>query len=103
MPSCRPRWRAGLKPLATPPSTWQIAAWHPHPTNLIRDHAARAGAVIVTKDEDFAVRQLLSGGPSLVWLRLGNTRRAALLNRFEADLPAIVAAFDRGETLVEIA
>lgn len=70
--------------------------------DVIRDHAARVGAVIVTKDEDFAIRQLLSGGPSVVWLRLGNTRRAALLNRIEADLPEIVAAFARGETLVEI-
>jgi hypothetical protein len=34
---------------------------------------------------------------------LGNTRRAALLARMEADLPAIVAALQRGETLVEIA
>jgi predicted nuclease of predicted toxin-antitoxin system len=60
------------------------------------------GAVIVTKDEDFAVRRLLMGGPSVVWLRLGNTRRVALLARVEAEVPAIVAALERGETLVEV-
>ena len=70
--------------------------------DVIRDSAASVGAVIVTKDEDFAVRRLLADGPAVVWLRLGNTRRAALLNRVEADLPAIVAALERGETLVEI-
>lgn len=68
----------------------------------IRDHAVNVGAVIMTKDEDFAVRRVLLGGPTVVWLRLGNTRRSALLSRIEADLPAIVAALERGETLVEI-
>lgn len=68
----------------------------------IRDHAARVGAVIVTKDEDFAVRRLLMGGPPVVWLRMGNTRCAALLARVEADLPALIAALERGETLVEV-
>jgi len=71
--------------------------------DVIRDYAASVGAAIVTKDEDFAVRRLLADGPAVVWLRLGNTRRAALLNRVEADLPAIVAALARGEVLVEIA
>ena len=71
--------------------------------DAIRDYAASVGAVIVTKDEDFAVRRLLAGGPAVVWLRLGNTRRTALLNRVEGDLPEIVAALERGETLVEVA
>jgi predicted nuclease of predicted toxin-antitoxin system len=70
--------------------------------DVIRNYAASVGAVIVTKDEDFAVRRLLTGGPAVVWLRVGNTRRAVLLARVEADLPAIVAALERGETLVEI-
>ena len=56
----------------------------------------------MTKDEDFAVRRLLTDGPAVVWLRVGNTRRAALLSRVEAELPAIVAALERGEILVEI-
>ena len=69
----------------------------------IHDYAASVGAAIVTKDEDFAIRRLLTDGPAVVWLRLGNTRRAALLARVEAEVPAIVAALERGETLVEIA
>jgi len=70
--------------------------------DFIRDYAGSVGAVIVTKDEDFAIRRLLAEGPAVVWLRLGNTRRAALLARVEAELPAIVAALERGETLIEI-
>jgi predicted nuclease of predicted toxin-antitoxin system len=59
--------------------------------------------VIVTKDEDFAVHQLLHGGPSIVWVRIGNTRRAELLRRFDVELPKIMAALERGETLIELA
>ncbi len=70
--------------------------------NEIHDYAAGVGAVIVTKDEDFAIRRLLSQGPAVVWLRVGNTRRIALLARIEDELPAIVAALERGETLIEI-
>jgi predicted nuclease of predicted toxin-antitoxin system len=39
-------------------------------------YAEAAGAVIVTKDEDFARRRSLEcEGPSVVWLRFGNTAR----------------------------
>jgi predicted nuclease of predicted toxin-antitoxin system len=68
----------------------------------IRKHAAEIGAAIVTKDEDFAVHRLLHEGPSIVWVRVGNTRRAALLARFESELTNIVAALERGETIVEL-
>jgi predicted nuclease of predicted toxin-antitoxin system len=68
----------------------------------IRQYAASVGAVIVTKDEDFAVHRLLREGASIVWIRIGNTRRDELLRRIEAELSAIVAALEQGETLVEI-
>ena len=56
----------------------------------------------MTKDEDFAVHHILSSGPAVVSLRVGNTRRAALLDRMERELNAIVAALQRGEALVEV-
>jgi predicted nuclease of predicted toxin-antitoxin system len=73
------------------------------PDGVIRAHAAGTGAVIVTKDEDFAVHRVLHGGPAVVWIRTGNIRRAELLRRIEADLGAIVAVLGRGEALVEVA
>ncbi len=73
------------------------------PDTEIRRYAASAGAVIVTKDEDFAVRVVLEGGPAVVWVRLGNVRRTELLRRIDADFHALLAALERGETLVEIA
>lgn len=58
--------------------------------------------MIITKDEDFAVHLLLHGGPAIVWLRLGNTRRPELLARIDADFERIVDAMRGGETLVEV-
>ena len=69
----------------------------------IWDRAIEIGAVIVTKDEDFAVRRVLEGkGPSIVWVRFGNTTRAEALARFEQHLRGILDALQQGEGLVEI-
>jgi predicted nuclease of predicted toxin-antitoxin system len=59
--------------------------------------------VIVTKDEDFAARRILAKqGPQIVWVRLPNARRRDLLVWFERVLPQLLAALERGETIVEI-
>ena len=68
----------------------------------IRKYAASRDAIIITKDEDFAVHNVLWNGPPVVWVRIGNTRRKELLRRIEADFEAVVAALERGETLVEM-
>lgn len=71
-----------------------------------REIWARAGAtssIIITKDEDFVT--LLStrpNGASVIWLRVGNTIRRALLAWFEQLLPQIEKALASGETLVEM-
>lgn len=48
------------------------------------------------------VRHRLTGGSPVVLPALGNTRRAALLERVEAELPAVLAALEQGDTLIEI-
>ena len=69
----------------------------------IWNHALVIGAVIVSKDEDFAQRKILSGGgPAVVWVRLPNTRRRDLLVWFDGVLPPILRALERGETLIEV-
>jgi predicted nuclease of predicted toxin-antitoxin system len=66
-------------------------------------HAQDSGAVIVSKDDDFVtLRALSTAGPSVVWVRYGNCRRAALLERFSKALPAVLEAIDRGETVIEL-
>jgi predicted nuclease of predicted toxin-antitoxin system len=71
---------------------------------VIWEYAARVGAVIVSKDEDFAQRRFFDeGGPCVVWIRLPNTRKREFLLWFERMLPQIVEALERGERLIEIA
>jgi len=42
--------------------------------------AADSGAILVTKDGDFVVmRALATIGPTIVWLRIGNTSKGAPL------------------------
>jgi predicted nuclease of predicted toxin-antitoxin system len=66
-------------------------------------HAAATGAIIVTKDEDFAlIRTMEQDGPSVLWIRLGNTRRQELLNWFERILPDALNALERGDSLIEL-
>ncbi len=70
----------------------------------IWEHARTTAAVIVTKDEDFAQRKVLfDKGPAIVWVRLPNTRTPALLAWYETVLPDVLAALERGETLIEVA
>ncbi len=65
--------------------------------------ALEHGAVIVTKDEDFAEMVALEGqAPPVVWIRVGNTRRAALLGWFEPLIDRIVAMVERGDRLIEL-
>ncbi|MEZ4521998.1 MAG: DUF5615 family PIN-like protein [Thermomicrobiales bacterium] len=69
----------------------------------IWEYAIEVEAVIVTKDEDFANRRTLAAqGPQIVWIRRGNTTRAALLSWFEPLLLDVLNAIERGELVIEI-
>jgi len=60
-------------------------------------HALRSGAVLVTKDEDFAARSALTAiTPMIVWLRIGNTTNRALLTWIEPRLPGIAGLLAQG-------
>ncbi len=70
----------------------------------IWNHATREGLVIVTKDEDFphlADRQA-SIPPQVLWVRLGNCRKAALLKAFADVLPQIGEQLQAGHAVVEL-
>lgn len=103
MRNCHQRWHAG---------SWsrQYVAEHVFDLGMagaddraIWEYAVEVGAVIITKDEDFAERRArVECGPAIVWIRVGNTSRRDLLVWFRFRLPVIVAAIERGETLIEI-
>lgn len=66
-------------------------------------YAIDQGAVLVTKDEDFRDILLLRGSsPAVVWVRVGNTRRHALLEWFEPLIDRVVYLIESGNDLVEL-
>lgn len=65
--------------------------------------ALSTGATIVTKDRDFVtLRSMDPSGVPVVWVRIGNTMRRALLAAFARVIPDIERALASGETLVEV-
>lgn len=70
---------------------------------LVWEAALEKQAVIISKDEDFAIRSNMSQhGPPIVWLRIGNTSRTELLEWFAIALPQILKELEKGERLIEV-
>ena len=66
-------------------------------------YALDNGAVLLTKDEDFALRAKQSQqGPVIVWLRIGNCSNRALRVWFTPLFSQIVSEIERGQRLVEV-
>lgn len=60
-------------------------------------------AVFVTKDEDFSLMFAMRGdAPTVVWVRIGNTRRSCLLSWFEPLITDVVALVEGGQKLIEL-
>lgn len=69
----------------------------------IWNYAAANSLAVITKDEDFPQRASRPGAPvQVVWVRLGNCRKAALLSAFGSMLPGIERALAAGNRVVEI-
>jgi predicted nuclease of predicted toxin-antitoxin system len=66
-------------------------------------HAVKSGAIIMTKDEDFAARSVRDAtAPAIVWLRVGNTTNRVLRTWIELRLPGIAQLLSQGSRLVEV-
>ena len=69
----------------------------------IWEFALDRGAVIVTKDGDFAARaRATAEGPAVVWIRFGNTTTRELWNRLGPLIADISRALEDGERIIEI-
>lgn len=67
-------------------------------------YASKRGAVLVTKDGDFAdLARTEVQGAAVVWIRLGNTTNRALWRVLEPVLAEIIEGLGRGERLIEVA
>lgn len=70
----------------------------------IWEFARNESLVIVTKDEDFAqlADRQMSPPPQVLWIRLGNCRKAALLKAVADVLPQIEEQLKEGHQVVEL-
>ena len=69
----------------------------------IWEFARTKTAAIVSKDEDFVDRWLLSDRPvPLVWIRKGNCSNQALLAWIEPLWPDVLKRLEQGEQLIEL-
>jgi predicted nuclease of predicted toxin-antitoxin system len=66
-------------------------------------HAARESCVLITKDEDFLDRWLLSDAPiGLLWIRKGNCSKEALMTWLEPLWSETLRRLEQGERLIEL-
>jgi predicted nuclease of predicted toxin-antitoxin system len=73
------------------------------PDSRIWEYALRKGAVIMTKDEDFAARAArASSAPVIVWLRVGNATNPALRVWIARRAEGMVRFIEGGSRLVEV-
>ncbi len=69
----------------------------------IWEHAATTGAIIISKDEDFARLTVMRPEPvAVVWLRFGNCRTTSLLDNMERVWPEIMRQLDADARLIEV-
>jgi predicted nuclease of predicted toxin-antitoxin system len=70
---------------------------------IIWTHALQTGAIIVTKDEDFAERVAREAtAPVIVWLRVGNTTNRLLREWIEPRLAGIIQLIGQSHRLIEV-
>lgn len=69
----------------------------------IWEKAKTTDTIVVSKDEDFVhLANRRNDNGRLLWVRIGNCRKAHLLTRFSAELDSIIAAFASGIRIVEL-
>jgi len=69
----------------------------------IWNHASERGAIVITKDEDFAERiARTTTGPVIVWLRIGNATNRILIQWLSQRWEEVVDHLHAGDRLVEV-
>ena len=69
----------------------------------IWNQALSTGAIVVTKDEDFAERTArTTGGPVILWLRIGNAANRSLMLWLIPRWAQITTLLEAGHRLIEV-
>jgi len=73
------------------------------PDLAIWRYAVQNEAIIISKDEDFALlRAAEPDGPRVIWIRIGNAIRRVLLARLEAAWPGVMENLNEGHGIIEV-
>jgi predicted nuclease of predicted toxin-antitoxin system len=71
------------------------------PDVQVAEFAHNRQRVLITKDDDFAIRHLPKM-PQVLWLRIGNATNAALSAWLEPRWAEVITALEEGELLIEV-
>ncbi len=100
LPPALGRWIIGQGHQATHAAELGLQAADDGP---IWEYARKEKAVIVSKDEDFVDRWLLSDkSVALVWVRKGNCSNRALMAWFAPLWPDILKRLEQGDQFIEL-
>ncbi len=100
LPPALARWIASQDHQAT--HVFELGL-HTSDDPVIWERALSKHAVIISKDEDFVDRWILSDQPvPLVWIRKGNCSNQALLAWLESLWSDAVKRLEQGEKLIEL-
>lgn len=100
LPPAVARWLGGLGHEAE--HVWRLGMGEAGDHDIWHE-AVRRDAAIISKDSDFAERRArVREGPTIVWLRVGNTTTTALIHWLEQRWDKIETAIRSGASLVEV-
>lgn len=68
----------------------------------IWNYVSENDSILISKDEDFATMVLQVPTAKLIWIRLGNCRKAFLLNVFQRTWSRIMERLESGDRLIEV-
>ena len=68
----------------------------------IWEYATQNDCILISKDDDFVTMYSVQPSARLLWVRVGNCRRAVLLRIFRDHWQKIAARFECGERFVEL-
>ena len=66
------------------------------------EYASTHAKILISKDDDFLRLFLIAPTARLVWVRIGNCRRAVLLEVFRRMWPQIVERLEQHDTVIEV-
>lgn len=71
---------------------------------VIWKYATERNLAIISKDDDFQILANRQGSipPQVVWVRIGNCRKVALLEAFTRIMPALQDMLSEGNAVIEI-